>query len=152
MYSAATSSQAPQTLFSLDKCPPRISNTAASDAGMATIGRSTSTGAIVGGGVGGCAFLGLLAAAAFIFVMMRRKRQKRQGGLHMVPDRHSSIDGKVRPQEVTLSRLHTLPVGSNLPSPRRLLQPRAFGVHSHCGEDMRSSICKQGTQELPCTC
>lgn len=101
VYRAAPDSQAPQTLFSLDKCPPWINSTAAADAGLAAAGPGAHTGAIVGGVVGGCALLGLVAAAAVVAVMMRRKRQNRRGGHHTVPYRHSSMDGKVRPKHLT---------------------------------------------------
>ena len=97
-YSAATDSQGPQTLYSLYKCPPWIDSTAASDAGTAATGRSMNIGAVVGGVVGGCAFLALVAAAVLVAVMTRRRRRKRHDDLLTVPYRHSSIDGKVRRQ------------------------------------------------------
>ena len=113
-YSAATDSQGPQTLYSLDKCPPWIDSTAATDAGTAITGRSMNVGAIVGGTLGGCALLGLVVAAAFLLVMTRRKRQKQHGNLLMVPYRHSSIDGKVRCQNLTILKWFLLLCAASL--------------------------------------
>ena len=114
-YSAATDSQGPQTLYSLDKCPPWIDSTAASDAGTAATGRSMNIGAVVGGVVGGCAFLALVAAAVLVAVMTRRRRRKRHDDLLTVPYRHSSIDGKVRCQvhPRTISHLFLLLCGTS---------------------------------------
>ena len=87
-----------QSLASLNQqCPPGAFSAASSEHSSSQ-GSGVNVAAIAGGVVGGCVFLGLIAAVVCGVLMLRRRRSRAlaEKGLAMGARRNSSLDGKVR--------------------------------------------------------